>query len=180
MGFLPIPTAACHYQIIHPVDNRPIEAILECRPSQPISIIGAWRPPLTFGMISIAVKIALTRKENANGQVYWVGRPLVKLHCSGHRSQRQENSAPGTGDQCLSFDQFHSYHPQESPTHSGGRYPFPVALRSTCSPCAGTCARCRSTESRTQERRTRRVWPCLFFKNLSFRIYPFNDLGFCL
>lgn len=36
-----------------------------------------WRSPSGFGMISFMVKIALTWKENAYGQIYWITAGII-------------------------------------------------------------------------------------------------------
>ncbi len=48
-----------------------------------------WRSPPALGKISLSDESnPYARKENAHGQVYWVGRPRVKLHRCGRRAQR--------------------------------------------------------------------------------------------
>ena len=54
-----------------------------------------WRSPPAEGTISLCRKInPQARKENACGQVYRAGCPLVKLHRRGDRTQRHRSQQP--------------------------------------------------------------------------------------
>ncbi len=71
-----------------------------------------------------------TRKENAHGQVYRLGRARVQLHLGRGRTERQTSPDASSGDECPSLGRLHHYDPSASPLVLGGGDASELALRS--------------------------------------------------
>ncbi len=75
-------------------------AIDDCPVWVLVNLKQGWRSPLEAYTLCLAwYRVSTSREENANGQLYPIGRARVKLHARGARAERETTGVARGGDE---------------------------------------------------------------------------------